>query len=172
MKAIIRTGVMTVCISAFLSLFGCKPHILDGPGMVNKAQWTEFSLSTSHSNAQYIYYFTVTDSDEGAFVTGCCRDGEGNLYENDSGIPVPPKTLTALRELGIDELEDVPEPSEEPSSETDEFSDTEEIMILDDSSVELSVVYYTDLKIDKVVTWELSMKIYEILLPVFAANAT
>ncbi len=153
-----------MCISAFLSLFGCKNHILDGPGMVNKAKWTEFTLSSSGSYAQYNYSFTVKDSDDGAFATGYCRDEEGNIYENKSGIPVPSKTMKKLRELGLDELEDVPE------SKPIESGDMELPIPLDMDSVDLSVVYYTDLVIEKAVTTEISMKVYDILLPLFAKH--
>ena len=165
MKTIIKTGVIVVCISAFLSLFGCKAHILDGPGMVNKAQWIAFSLSRNDSYAQYNFSFTVKDNDDGAFVTGFCRDESGNEFENESGIPVPYDTIAELRSLGIDDLEDIPKT---PSEET---GDTEEVLLLDGGSLELSVVYYTDLVIEKVVTAELSMKVYEILLPLFAENS-
>lgn len=151
-----------VFISAILSLFGCKPQVLDGPGMVNKAQWTAFTLSRSDSYAQYNFCFTVKDSDYGASVTGYCRDGEGNYYENESGIPVPYETIAALRELGIDDLEDI----------ADTPSDEELPEVTDESTVELSVIYYTDLEIEKAVTSELSIGIYEILLPLFAESST
>ena len=157
-----------MCLSAILSLFGCKPQVLDGPGMVNKAQWTAFTLSRNDSYAQYNFYFTVKDSDYGAVVTGSCRDEEGNCYENESGIPVPDDTKAALRALGIDELENIPE----TSSRLSENDEAEIIEPLDAGSVDLSVVYYTDLKIDKAVTSELSIRIYKILLPLFVQNST
>ena len=164
MKAVIRIGVIIVCFSAFLSIFGCKAHILDGPGMVNKAQWTGFTLSRSDSYAQHNFYFDVKDNDEGAFVTGSCRDAEGNIYEVDDGIPVPPETIDRLRQLGIDELEEIPKQEKQQPEQTDGM---EEYFLLDDSSVKLTVLYYTELYIDKVVTYELSLQIYEILLPLF-----
>lgn len=153
-----------MCISAFLSFFGCKKHILDGPGMVNKAKWNSFTLSRSSSYAQYNYSFTVKDSDDGAFVTGCCRDEDGNIYENENGISVPNKIMEKLRELGLDELEDVPE------STPMESDDIELPVPLDMDYVDLSVVYYTDLVIEKAVTTEISIEIYDILLPLFAKN--
>lgn len=164
-ESLIKTGVIVVCISAFLSLFGCKPQILDGPEMVNKAQWTSFSLSHSGSLAQYNFSFDVVDSDDGAFATGNCIDNDGNHCENESGIPVPPETMDKLRALGLDDLEDIPQT---PSKESDE---SDELIILDASSTELSVVYYKDFKIEKAVTSEISMKVYEILVPLFSENS-
>ncbi len=152
-----------MCISALLSLFGCKAHILDGPGMVNKAQWTAFSVSRNDSYAQYNFSFTVTDNEEGSFVTGYCRDNEGNLYECEDGIPIPPDKLIALRELGIDDLNDVPQ-------STAKQEDLEDLIILDDCSLNLSVVYYKNLNIEKCVTAEMTLDIYNILLPLFAEN--
>lgn len=152
-------------ISSILSLFGCKPQVLDGPGMVNKAQWTAFTLSRNDSYAQYNFYFNVKDSDYGATVTGYCRDDEGNIYENESGISVPYETIAALRELGIDDLEDIRKTP--PDEELEELPE-----VLDRSTVELSVIYYTDLKIEKAVTADLSIRIYEILLPLFAESST
>ena len=164
MKAIVKTGVIIVCISAFFSLFGCKAHVSDGPGMENNPHWTAFTLSRNDSYAQYNFSFTVKDSNDGAFVTGYCRDKDGNIYENESGITVPHKTMDKLRELGLDDLEDIPKAT--PS----ESGDTELAIPLDQGSVDLSVVYYTDLSIDKAVTTELSIKVYDILLPLFSKS--
>ena len=157
---------MIMGISAFFSLFGRKGHILDGPGMVNKAQWTAFTLSRSDSYAQHNFSFTVKDDDDGAFVMGFCRDEDGTLYENESGIPIPPETVTALRQLGIDELEDVPQ------TITDDSGEWEEPVLLDASSLKFSVVYYKDLNVDKAMTMALSTEIYEILLPLFAESGS
>lgn len=151
-----------MCFSALLSLFGCKAHILDGPGMVNKAQWTGFTLSRNDSYAQHNFYFDVKDNDEGAFVTGSCRDAEGNIYEVDDGIPVPPEIIDSLRQLGIDELDEIP--MQEQPEQNDGIEMPE---LLDGGSIELTVLYYTELYIDKAVTPELSIQIYEILLPLF-----
>ena len=88
MKTVIQTGAIAVCLSAFLSLFGCKAHMLDGHGMVNKAQWTGFTLSSNYSYAQNNFCFTVKTSDDKALVTGFCSDDEGTIYENEVGIAV------------------------------------------------------------------------------------
>ena len=156
-------------LSAVLSLFGCKAQVLDGPGMVNKAQWTAFTLSRNDSYAQYNFSFTVKDSDYGAFVTGFCRDEDGNIYENENGIPVPIETITAIRSLGIDDLNDIPQNVSEDSSETEDPMLAE---VLDEGPINLSVVYYTDLNINKSVTSELSIEIYKILLPLFIQSGT
>jgi len=48
-----------MCLSLFLTLFGCKkPEILDGPGM-ERAVWDQFTISQSSDDYSQCYAYTV-----------------------------------------------------------------------------------------------------------------
>ena len=71
--------------------------------------------------------------------------------------------------MGIDDLNDIPQNVSEDSSEIEDPMLAE---VLDEVTINLSVVYYTDLNINKSVTSELSIEIYKILLPLFIQSGT
>ena len=161
LKKISRLAVCFMCIAWLLSLFGCgkeKPHMLDGPDMEYKPQWTEFTLSRSDSYAQYNFSFTVTEGDTDPLVIGVCRDQDGNEYDVENGIVLTGDTLWALRRLNLEQL-----PEEEPWPEDLE-------MPLDRENITLTVVLSDGTVVKKNASSTLSMEIYQLLLPYFINN--
>ena len=135
-----------------------EPTMLDGPGMVYQSPWTSFSISRTDSNTQYSFWFEVTETDDGAVVTGECQDENGMRYETEVGIPSSVEDLWALRWMDFDQL-----PEEEPWPEDLERpTDTANITLtftLRDGTVE-----------EKSASSDLSIKIYELLLPYLKNN--
>lgn len=134
------------------------PFMLDGPSMEYTPPWTAFTVSRSDSNAQYIFWFTVMDGDPDALVTGECRDKDGGYFEEEAGIPISAETLQALQWMNLEQLpeeEEWPEDLERP---------------LDDSTITLSVTLSDGTVIKKQASGELSMEIYQLLLPYFINN--
>ena len=87
MKQVIRMAMLLGATACIFSLFGCgKKHIQDGPGMINDLNWKNFTVSRSDSYAQYNFSFTVEQKDTGFFLTGECRDDQGNEYNVENGI--------------------------------------------------------------------------------------
>ena len=161
MKYIKRWMVIIVCISALLSLFGCQniknKYILDGPGMVNIPKWKSFSISQSHSYANYNFEFTVMQDDfEDYYVTGTCMDDEGNLYEEESGKPITYETVNQLRALKLDELADVKNDHEEQE---------DDLLLLDGTTVTLVLTYPGGIKEEKIASEDLAFQIYNYLSP-------
>ena len=155
--------VILMCLSFLSALFGCKKkqqYILDGPGMVNVPKWASFTVSRSDSYAQHNFWFTVTDDGANPTVTGECRDQDGNIYENEEGIPISFDTVADLRFMKLDEL---PTYVESPPP----FPD---VTILDESSVSLSLVYTEKWTEKKSGADDLSLQIYKLLLPYFTKN--
>ena len=160
MKKHFRLVVMAVCISMLLSLLGCgkeKPHMLDGPDMEYAPPWSAFTISRSDSYAQYNFWFTVTEADPDAMVTGVCRDEEGTMYEEETGIPIPGETLWALRWMDLEQLTDAAE-----SEKQDEGPEA-----LDGSDITFPVTLKDGTVAKKYISEELSLEIYQLLLPCF-----
>ena len=156
LKKLLRLAVLIMCISWLLTLLGCekgKPQMLDGPGMEYQSPWTAFTITRSDSNAQYNFWFEVTETDDGAEVTGSCRDEDGMEYETEAGIPVSGEDLWKLRWMDLDQLGD-----EEPwIGELEPTQDQAEIIL---------TLTFRDGTVEKRnASGELSMEIYEILLP-------
>lgn len=161
MKKFFQGMVMVMCISMLLSLFGCgkeKPQILDGPDMAYVPQWTEFTISRSDSYAQYNFWFTVTDADPNALVTGECLDEDGTRYEAETGIPISEEALWTLRRMDLEKLSEAVEMP-------DDFPE-----LLDDSIITLLVTLENGAVVKKNVSSDLSFEIYQLLLPFFAKN--
>ncbi len=136
------------------------PFMLDGPDMEYLPPWTAFSLTQCHSTAQYNFSFTLIDGEVDALLTGECRDGEGNVYEEVSGIPVSFETLQALHLLYLEDLPDAeawPEDLELP---------------LDANSTELRLTLPDGSIAEKNASTKLSIEIYQLLLPYFIQNQT
>ncbi len=132
--------------------------MLDGPGMEYVPPWIEFTLSRSDTYAQYNFWFTVTEADPDTLVSGACRDEEGTLYEEETGLPISAETVWALRWMDLEQLpdeEEWPDDLERP---------------LDDSSIGLSVTLPGGTVVKKNASSELSMKIYKLLLPYLKNN--
>ena len=97
-----------MCISALLSLFGCRnkknnPLILDGPDMEREV-WREFTISASTVTYEPTYSYTVR-------IDGTSQKGylDVNYTENgygESGIELESKTVNALLNLQITEFPD------------------------------------------------------------------
>lgn len=163
MKQFKRLMVIIMCISALLSLFGCKnikdKYILDGPGMVNIPVWKSFSISQSHSCANYNFDFTVSQDEFGDYyVTGTCIDDEGNLYQEENGKPITYETVDKLHALKLDELEDV----KENQSEIDD-----DLFLLDATVVTLNLTYVGGNVVKKAASEDLAFQIYNYLSPYF-----
>ena len=142
-----------------------KMHMLDGPGMenTNRREWSKLDVSCSHSYAQYNFGFDVIESGMNMLAFGECRDENGTIYGIREGIELTPKIILALRELRLDELEDV-------KPRTDSVID--EAVVLDAPSYSLKLTYSNDLQTEKAVTQETVIQIYEILLPFFKKRGT
>lgn len=144
-----------MCTTWLLTLLGCgreKPFMVDGPDMEYQSPWTAFTLSRTDSNTQYQFWFTVTDDGEYALVTGECSDDEGNSFMEKNGIEISTEDLWQLRWMDFDQL---PENMEQPT----DMPNITLTLTLSDGTVE-----------QKIVSSDLSMKIYELLLPYLKNN--
>ena len=135
-----------------------EPTMLDGPSMEYQEPWTKFTLSRTSTNTLYSFYFAVWNTDTDAFVSGECQDKEGHSYENESGIPITHDTLEKLRLLYLEQLPDV-----------SGFNETEDDMdqILDDDIISLSVTLADGTVVEKYASGNITMEIYQLLLPYF-----
>lgn len=156
----IKRVVLSIICCAVCFLWGCKSHLLDGPDMEYTPKWSCFSLSRSGSLAQDHFWFTVTDEGEASLVAGECRDEDGNLYLEEEGIPIKAETLWQLRRLNLEQLETYVPPELPDDLELPE--------ILDAGSVMLLLTLPDGQTVEKCITEELAMTIYEILLPCLA----
>lgn len=161
MKKLLRLAVLIMCITWLLALFGCakgKPQMLDGPGMEYTPEWTEFTLSRSDSYAQHNFSFAVTEGDTEPMVSGVCRDEDGNEYDVQTGITITGDTLWTLRQMHLEQL-----PEEEPWPEDLE-------MPLDMENVKLTLTLSDGTVVKKNASSNLSIEIYNLLLPYFINN--
>lgn len=155
-----------MCMTFLLSLFGCRDHLVDGPGMINTLQWESFELSRSDSYSQYNFGFIFETSDNGYLLKGECRDEDGNIYESDNGIEISNAEAEEIRSrFKLDDLPDVV-----PTKNDEATGIDEEVFILDASSASLILKYYDGSQKEKAITSELSIEIYEQLLPYFVNN--
>lgn len=152
-----------MCIGFLSSLFGCKKNVVDGPGMVNNLYWESLEISRCDSYSQYNFGFILESSNEAYLLKGECRDEEGNIYESYDGIKISNSEVEKLRNsFELDDLPDV------IPDETDEASNIgDEIFLLDATTVELILKYPDGSVKEKAITTELSIEIYEQLLPYF-----
>ena len=164
MKTAKKLVVLVMCIGFLSSLFGCKKNVVDGPGMVNNLYWESFELSRSDSYSQYNFAFMLESSNNCYLLKGECRDEEGNIYESYDGIKISNSKAEKLRNcFELDNLPDVlPDKTDEASSTGDE-----ELFVLDSTIVELILKYPDGSVKEKAITTELSIEIYEQLLPYF-----
>lgn len=139
-------------LSWLRGLFRKKAYILDGPGMVYVPKWTSFTISQTHSDSRYHFSFTVTDEDMDAFVTGVCRDEKGNEYEVEQGILISEETRWKLRQLELEKL-------------SEDTGLPDDVVILDDSSVTLTLTYSTGARVRKAASHALAMELFRILSP-------
>ena len=123
--------------------------------MEYKPAWTEFTISRSDSSAQYNFWFTVTDDGDQPLVIGECCDEEGNFYEEELGIVLSAEDLWQLRWMDLQILD---EPIDFPE-------DMETIHA--DSRITLSLVLPSGETVEKNASGDLSMEIYQLLLPYF-----
>lgn len=159
MKKVIRFAMVLGATACIFSLFGCgKKHIQDGPGMINDLNWKAFTLSRSDSFAQYNFNFTVEQGDAGYFLTGECRDQEGNEYCVQEGMSLSADDIQYLRTLNLGNLPDVV-----PAS-PDEADD---LIVLDAPTITLSVTYLDGSLQDKVMTQDFSIQFYQRFLHYF-----
>ena len=135
-----------------------EPFMLDGPGMEYQSPWTSFSISRTDSNTQYSFWFEVTETDDGAAVIGECQDENGMSYETEVGIPISGEDLWALRWMDFDQL-----PEEEPWPEDLERP-------TDMANITLTITLRDGTVEEKSASSDLSIKIYELLLPYLKNN--
>ena len=153
---VMKLVIVLLCCSFALSLLGCgKRHISDGPDMEYKPAWIEFTISRSDSSTQYNFWFTVTDDGDQPLVIGECCDEEGNFYEEELGIVLSAEDLWQLRWMDLQILD---EPIDFPE-------DMETIHA--DSRITLSLVLPSGETVEKNASGDLSMEIYQLLLPYF-----
>jgi hypothetical protein len=156
----IRVVAFIMCFSIILSLLGCKDRYVDGPDMEFKPPWQGISLTSSHSYAQYNFWFTVMLFGEDYLLTGRCLDQEGNIYEEETGIRISTETLFTLFRMDLEKLDVIPEP--DPTHEPEEGPE-----LLDGSNVTLQVTLPNGEEVEVAVREEQSTLIYELLLPYF-----
>ena len=142
---------LVICSCIVLIFSGCKAHKLDGPGMVYIPAWSEFTVSRSDEKEQNTFWFTVSEGDEYPLFCGECTDEEGNHYSETGWQQLPDEKFVAFRALNLEQLANAKK---------------------DENTVEktlyLSVTLTSGETVEKVVTEEVAMKVYEILLPCFA----
>lgn len=149
--------VMVLILSWVVSMFGCeKNHILDGPGMVNDRPWKSFTLSRTDSYSQYNFWFTVEEREFGLWLTGECRDEEGNEYAIEEGVQLSAKDHQYLLELWLGDLRDVV-PDE----------DDGDLFILDAPEVRLVLTWRDGTEQEKALPQDISIQMYEHFLPYF-----
>ena len=153
----LKPVVVLLCCSLALFLFGCERDklILDGPGMVYEQPWTAFTISRSGSSTRYNFRFTVSDDGDQSLVTGECYDEEGNFYTEEIGIVLSAEDVWKLRWMDLQTLDP---PQEIPD-------DLEPI--LDDNKITLFLVRPNGETVEKRASGDLSMEIYQLLLPYF-----
>ena len=145
-----------MCLACLLTLLGCgkeEPFMLYGPGMEYQSPWTAFTISRSDSNTRYSFWFTVTDDGYEPLVTGACSDERGKSYIEEAGTEISAEDLWQLRWMDLDQL-----PDEEPWPEDLE-------MPTDMSTITLTLTLRDGTVVKKSASGDLSMEIYEILLP-------
>ena len=153
---VMKLFIMLLCCSITLPLLGCgKRHMSDGPDMEYKPAWTAFTISRSDSSMQYNFWFTVTDDGDQPLVIGECCDEEGNFYKEESGIVLSAEDLWQLRWMDLQTLD-------APS----EFSEVVEPR-LGASRITLSLMLPSGETVEKNASGDLSMEIYQLLLPYF-----
>lgn len=150
-------------MSFLFSLFSCC-HLVDGPGMICTLYWESFELSRCDSYSQYNFCFILEFVDNGYILKGECRDEEGNIYTSDNGIEISNTEIEKLRSrFELDKLPDVVT----NENDNDANIDDEEVIILDAPTVDLVLKYPDGTQRKKTMTNELSIEIYEQLLPYF-----
>lgn len=151
-----KLAIVLLCCSIALSLFGCsKRYISDGPGMEYTPSWTAFTISGSDSSVQYDFWFTVTDDGDQPLVIGECCDEDGTFYEEAIGIVLSAEDIWQLRRMNLHMLD-----------ASIEFPEDLE-PILDDRKITLSLVLPSGETVEKNASGDLSMEIYQLLLPYF-----
>ena len=158
LKKKIRWMVFAMCMAWLLTFLGCakeKPHMLDGPGMEYQSPWRAFTLSRADSNTQYSFWFTVSDDGDQCLLTGECRDENGNSYIEKDGIEISAEDIWQLRWMDLDRLPDEEEWPEDLELPTDMASITLSLTLSDGTVVKKSA------------SGDLSMEIYQLLLPYF-----
>lgn len=168
MKNINKSVVIIMCIATILSLFGCKKHMVDGPGMEMPTEWIMLELSRSDSYAQHNFNFTVKELDRSYFVTGECRDEYGE-YELTEPVKLAKKDYNYIKELKLDSFVHIPSESESNNSESDVSFD--ELIVLDAPSISIVLTYYNGDTKEIGDVNSVSITLYKKLLPYFRKNA-
>lgn len=128
--------------------------------MINPASWNSFTVSRSSSYAQHNFYIQVEDRNEGLFVTGEVRGEDGTIYNEEDGILLSRRVAEEIYRLEPALLPDCqPKPTETEGED--------ELIVLDQFSVEVEVVCTDGRVLEKVDEDDFSLKVYKIVLRSF-----
>ena len=161
MKMIKCLALLIFCYCAVFAFCGCKHHMDDGPGMEYMPGWSEFEVSRTDSFAQYNFYFRVIDGEHPSMI-GECVSENGENYSEENGIELSDETIWELYRLNLEQLETF-----SPEEYAEIFGDEEAQILLDDSGISLSITLPDGTVEEKNISSDLSLRIYEILLPYF-----
>lgn len=149
------TGVIILAFA--LMLFGCKKHVLDGPGMINNQPWKAFTLS--HADSQYNFRLAVQKGEFAFLLTGECRDEDGELHTIADGVELSAEDLQFLRDLWLGDLPDVV------------LGDDGDGQIQPDApTITLVLTWMDNTEQKKVLSQDTSIQIYQRFLPYFKNN--
>ena len=155
-----------MCLGFLAALFGCNKdkYILDGPGMENTDVFDKITVSRSgYSEAQLNFNLELTVTDDGWFINGdVCR--VSGVYEPEDAIPIPVNMQSAIMSLQPNLLPDVA-PTETTTDEDSIILDGTEV--LDQGNVEIEILYTDGRRVEKVDEDDFSIKLYNIVLPLF-----
>lgn len=162
MKKVRRLAMLVGAVACVFSFFGCgHKHILDGPGMIDDLNWKAFTLSRSDSYTRHNFTITVESREFGFFLTGECRDEEGNEYSVKDGAEHSGADIRYLRTLNLGNL-----PDAFPSSKVEDDG----VIFLDEPEVTLLVTYLDGTVQEKVIGEDFLIQLYEMFLPYFINN--
>ena len=151
MKVIKWLAALSGCLTA-LTLWGCGKQVTDKPGMEYVPQWTAFTVSGSDSYAQYNFSFTVSNDT----LSGECIGEDGQYYEA-ADMKLTDETVWVLRRMNLEQLPDQ-KPAEPEGFQTDA------------AELSLTLTLPNGETVEKAVSNELSLELYDILLPYFKNN--
>ena len=165
-----RLAVILMCVAFLLSLFGCsrepaEPTVpdhnvesgSDSSNPVIPTLWQTMELSRSDMYYPYNINFTLTLDSNRYLATGYCADEDGNRYETEEGIEIPPEVIDTF-DLG--------------SLSDDSGSSFGDSFVMDAPMISLTLITADGTRTEKAIGDNLSLEIYRALLPYFANQST
>ncbi len=141
-----------MCVLSMLSLFGCKSHYVDGPGM-ERGVWSEFTISQSSDVYEQNFSYTVKFDEslsEAYLYTEVPHEEKG--YPVEKSIPLKQDTVSALFQLDI-------------MSFPDAVSSELETEILDGTFLRFSVTDQNGKVSEKIISSEAQEEILVLIAP-------